>query len=1569
MAVTQNLKGTSYPSFKIHKSGPTLFQGDVAPSFSASHGDLYLQTGTEGALWLYENNQWRKLGSGGTSTDTTIITNSTNTGSYVQQYVLHGETTDANEHILAPTTAFSIDTTTTTLDTTTLTIDTGTTSGIIPVPLNSANLFEVRVVARSANPNNNAGYTLKGVIVNDAGTTTLVNDATENILAESTTEWYALVEANDNGDDSFVVKVSGSANTVVRWTAFVSLTSVATPSYGLSPSSTAINEGDTVTFTLTTNHITDGSIVAYTITGIDQADLSSGSLTGNFVVNNNTATLSFTLAEDATTEGTENMTLALNNGLASADVVVVTDTSLDPTYTLSADNTTINEGDTVTITLTTTNIADGTDFAYTVTGVDTDDLSSGSLTGNITINSNTGTAAFTLAEDSTTEGAETLTLTLDNGEGSIDITITDTSLNAPSTPNGYQPPQNLAPTSNGGTTTKFIGEEDYSVSANDNYAIVTEAPASAYDGSTYVKNIGWCYLFDMNTGTVVKSWNPLIDGDHSDDGSLASWTPGGSFTQASKYHTAYCGKSTAINSEYAFLTATFNSYNQVAGAYVFVYKLSDYSIAKVFRLADIPNIMPDDGNGASANTDYGYYGIHATENWLAVGARRVSTPGGSTNNPATSEQEGAIFIYDISDANPANWSFAKHLENPVPNSARTVGPAGWFGNFGSVMHISDTGNYMYTNHGGRSYKYALTNNTWASNPVTMWGADPFSNSNYNPTDLDDVYFDQDHSKLDGNILYWADIYGDVVKAYNLDTETLLWTSATYENPRSIDLSSDKVWVQAEENSQYKIYALNKSDGTLAETFASPNHGTGVERFGKHFGVTSDGKLIAAEQDTNSEHSYMLLFKPTANLNYVEDDYVVDGYISNPVASSALSNFVVDTGATFSANANNIRPHGSSSYNWYGNSGLSFNADGTQMYWKETSSWYGFTLSTPYDTGTAVRDTSLDPYNYNQSNPFQNFSDHGYTVNYHTWSADGRRYFLSGGSTAGAGWDIRPTDDDFSLVGVPNIGHNGSAETSYQFSWYNQVVPDALGNADNTINNSNIIFFNDDGTKIYMAKWEGGYPSGYVTQYDLATPYTCNLTYVSGSELTSIHTKNLLTQSDSTITQGSQSEDNTLEDVKWSSDGTMLFMLCESNIYDWVGGVETKRGPTIYQVDCSTPYDITTASYTQGNHIVLREAGIDTTGCYPSMAVEGNQIWVNVYAPTITGDSTTYTGTCLVKLHVPSSGGGGGGGSGNPYGDRGIIFNASSTLDGGNSNHSQRIEYFDITTTGNAAAFGLMTQKQDVNNNYNSDRGASNGNRAVACLYHGPYPGTVGSLEYVATATLGNSVSFGTNTFRESLMGLSDGTKAYYAGGPFGGEIHPNQTNLGTNVEVITIDTTGNATDTGYGTPNLTNGGTHGNTSRGIFAGGREDYNTGLAAADYSDQMYYIAYPLSAGASDFGNLIFGQRSPSGTGSDTIACFTGGQGTGNPGYADNIEYVTIATPGNASSFGDLTTARVNIGATGNNTRGVFIGGYSGYPAGDRIDTMEYITFATPGNAVDFGDMTAIGSKAQAMSGNAS
>jgi hypothetical protein len=66
---------------------------------------------------------------------------------------------------------------------------------------------------------------------------------------------------------------------------------------------------------------------------------------------------------------------------------------------------------------------------------------------------------------------------------------------------------------------------------------------------------------------------------------------------------------------------------------------------------------------------------------------------------------------------------------------------------------------------------------------------------------------------------------------------------------------------------------------------------------------------------------------------------------------------------------------------------------------------------------------------------------------------------------------------------------------------------------------------------------------------------------------------------------------------------------------------------------------------------------------------------------------------------------------------------------------------------------------------------------------------------------------------------------------------------------------------------------------------------------------------------------------------------------------IEYVTIATTGNAISFGQLTLARYNVAGCSSGTRGVFAGG-----ASPITNVMDYVTIATTGNAVDFGDLLA-------------
>ena len=99
-------------------------------------------------------------------------------------------------------------------------------------------------------------------------------------------------------------------------------------------------------------------------------------------------------------------------------------------YTASASVSSVNEGGSVTFTLTAANVTPGS-VSYTITGISSSDISSGSLSGNITLSgsyaSSTGTTSITLANDSTTEGTETATFSA--GGASVSVTINDTSTN------------------------------------------------------------------------------------------------------------------------------------------------------------------------------------------------------------------------------------------------------------------------------------------------------------------------------------------------------------------------------------------------------------------------------------------------------------------------------------------------------------------------------------------------------------------------------------------------------------------------------------------------------------------------------------------------------------------------------------------------------------------------------------------------------------------------------------------------------------------------------------------------------------------------------------------------------------------------------------------------------------------------------------------------------------------------------------------------------------------------------------------------------------------------------------
>ena len=182
---------------------------------------------------------------------------------------------------------------------------------------------------------------------------------------------------------------------------------------------------------------------------------------------------------------------------------------------------------------------------------------------------------------------------------------------------------------------------------------------------------------------------------------------------------------------------------------------------------------------------------------------------------------------------------------------------------------------------------------------------------------------------------------------------------------------------------------------------------------------------------------------------------------------------------------------------------------------------------------------------------------------------------------------------------------------------------------------------------------------------------------------------------------------------------------------------------------------------------------------------------------------------------------------------------------------------------------------------------------------------------------------------------------------------------------INIATAGNEVDSGGDMLNARYGQECvADRTRGIACGGRNDPSPG---AD-TDVIEYVTIATTSNGTDFGDLMSGQ----GWG-QRAACSDSTRGIIGGGYqnpqstsAKNIiSYITIQTTGNAQDFGDLTQAKTALMATSSPTRGVWIGGRTGPGVGDKVATIEYSTIATLGNNADFGDLTAATSHIAACS----
>ena len=165
------------------------------------------------------------------------------------------------------------------------------------------------------------------------------------------------------------------------------------------------------------------------------------------------------------------------------------------------------------------------------------------------------------------------------------------------------------------------------------------------------------------------------------------------------------------------------------------------------------------------------------------------------------------------------------------------------------------------------------------------------------------------------------------------------------------------------------------------------------------------------------------------------------------------------------------------------------------------------------------------------------------------------------------------------------------------------------------------------------------------------------------------------------------------------------------------------------------------------------------------------------------------------------------------------------------------------------------------------------------------------------------------------------------------------------MDYFTMSTTGNYTDFGDLTQARNRLTAFANNTRGCWAGGNPSTNI----------IDYVYIQSTGTADDFGDLsVAGRQSVGGASSSTRGLIFGGLSGSDPyTYHNIIDFVTIASTGNAIDFGDLTQTIMAGSACANSTRALYCGGYN--PSGNPINNIEYVTMATKGNSIDFGNGT--------------
>lgn len=1022
------------------------------------------------------------------------------------------------------------------------------------------------------------------------------------------------------------------------------------------------------------------------------------------------------------------------------------------------------------------------------------------------------------------------------------------------------------------------------IATNGTYTIVGDPNISVYHTGTgttgtnqEVAQAGWIWIVRNSDGAIVKSCNSILNGDHNDSANIEQQTRGGVSSIGIE---ANIGYSVAINDNYAFTFAGFRLSGSGTSenfddnrAYLFAYDLSDFSLAKVWKVNEFASTI-DGYVGAPAyssfTSGFGEHGMFATNDSLYI-------PSGYTAHTSnTNYPGGAVSYFDISDANPSNWTNPTVFKTPLTvNTTTNIGGSNYSnGNFGA-SGVYVYGTQVLVTHATRVHNYTRSGTSFSE--TSVYTPTYYIGENYNiPLSNGNV------AMVTGDQTSKTLTVRDPANSWSQEWQVTLPGNGFPGYNVLIDAANDKLFTADSSHdgngTDDGLITVYDADGTVNQTIQNPVSTN--TRFGSGFSV-HNGKLASK---------------------------VRVGGVSTDLAIQFMDVPSYDPGG------------GGGSAQWWGTRGMAVGGQqpsntNIMQYFDITTTGnaqdFGDMTTTDANAsaggngtrgvriGGNLNNTTMDYWAFATLGNATDFGDTNTAKGLSATVADGTKAITGGASVSGY-------QNSIEYITVDTTG----AGTDFG---------DLLGAE------GNIAGTNDTTRGIFA----GGSQTADVIQYiTMATPGNA----IDFGDLLG-NTSNMLTGTVSDNTSGvfqggvSGGYSNVIQYITIQSAGnsTDFGDLAQARAYGGqTSDATSKRGVTL------------------GGYVNPGSGGV---------ALDSME-YITIDTPGNAADFGDLTGGNERAAGVSGSpgGGGGGGASLNWGGDRAIIWGNNE-----GSNDGIAIDYFDITTPGNAADFGDVHRQVD---------GFGPGKYEGSCVSdttYGVYAGgkssynlnSTNQIDYITIGTLGNSATFGNLTTKthKRPASASDGTTGYFSGG----QDDYNVTYY-TGTDTITIATQGNATLSSFvlATGIQYTTGTQ-DTSRMLISGGYTNGNTN------NDLIQYLTFASAGTSQTFGNLTINRAQAAAVSDNTYALIGGGYDSAN--LLQSTDVVTIQTTGNATNFGNLTSAKRNLSAVSNGTYGCFCAGWSNLVDIDRF------TIATAGNATDFGDLIGGGEAPGACSGSAS